>query len=62
MIGELRVAHGDVPGAAHVEAVAGEQAEGAGQALLAQQALSLDRGLLRRLLPAEYGVAVAGSE
>ncbi|BCD88775.1 hypothetical protein PSm6_51820 [Pseudomonas solani] len=46
MIGKLRVAHGDVPGTAHVETVAGEQAEGTGQALLAQQAFGLDRGLL----------------
>ena len=43
VVGELGVAGGDVSGHAFVEAEPGEQTEGGGQALLAMQALVLDR-------------------
>ena len=43
-LGELGVAHRDVPGDALTEADAAEDAQGAGELLLAVEALLLDRG------------------
>ena len=53
MVGELGVAHGDVPGDALAEAEPAEDAQRAGELLLAVQALVLDGGERRRALEAD---------
>jgi hypothetical protein len=59
VIGQLGIAGGDVTRAAHVEAVAAEQAVGSGQALFAIEPLLLVRRLNGQVLEPNSGRTVS---